>query len=85
MTILTWVILGFLAGWLASIIMKNGQGALTDIVLGVVGAIVGGVLMNLLGQPGISGFNFYSIMVATLGAIVLIWFGRILSTNDTSR
>jgi uncharacterized membrane protein YeaQ/YmgE (transglycosylase-associated protein family) len=82
MNILLWIVLGLLAGWFASIVMRTDayQGTLTDIVLGVVGAVVGGILMNLLGQPGVTGFNFYSILVATLGAVVLIWFGRILNT-----
>lgn len=84
MTLLIWIVLGLLAGWSTSIVMNsdNRQGTLTDIVLGITGAVVGGLLMNLLGQPGISGFNFYSILVATLGSIILIWFGRILSTQE---
>lgn len=85
MTLFTWIVLGLLAGWGASIVMRNNQGTLTDIVLGVVGAVVGGILMNLLGQPGVSGFNFYSLMVATLGAVVLIWFGRILNNSEIER
>ncbi len=81
MNILLWIVLGFLAGWLASIIMKTDsqQGTLTDIILGVVGAIVGGFIMSLFGAEGVSGFNAYSIMVATLGAVVLIWLGRVFS------
>jgi uncharacterized membrane protein YeaQ/YmgE (transglycosylase-associated protein family) len=77
MGLLLFLILGLIAGWLASVIMKNGdQGMLIDVVLGVVGAFLGGAIMNFFGQTGVTGFNIYSIMVATLGAIVLIGIGR---------
>lgn len=77
---LLWIVLGLVAGWLASIIMGTNarQGAFMDIVLGVIGAIVGGFIMNLFGQSGTTGFNLYSLIVATLGAVVLIWIGRLL-------
>lgn len=83
MNILLWLLLGLIAGWLASIVMKtdNQQGSLTDIILGVVGAFVGGFLMNFFGATGVTGFNIYSILVATLGAVVLIWVGRMLRTT----
>ncbi len=76
--ILLWIVLGLIAGWLASIVMKTDaqQGAPTDIILGVVGAVVGGFVMNMFGSPGVTGFNLYSILVAALGAIILIWLGR---------
>lgn len=81
MSILAWIIIGGLAGWIASLIIRRGsnQGVLLDIVLGIIGAIVGGFLMNLLGQPGVTGFNVYSLLVAVLGAVVLIWVGRALN------
>lgn len=80
MNILLWIVLGFLAGWIASMVMKTDsrQGTLMDIVLGVVGAVVGGFIMNVFGAPGVTGFNIYSILVATFGAVVLIWLGRSL-------
>ncbi len=80
MDILLWLLLGLIAGWLASIVMKTNsqQGSLTDIILGIIGAFVGGFLMNFFGQTGVTGFNVYSILVATLGAVVLIWLGRML-------
>lgn len=53
---------------------------MTDVILGTVGAVVGGLLLNLIGQPGLIGLNLYSIAVATLGAIVLIWFGRMIKS-----
>ncbi|MGI5841140.1 MAG: GlsB/YeaQ/YmgE family stress response membrane protein [Patescibacteria group bacterium] len=78
MNLLLWILLGLIAGWLASVIMKTNaeQGPILDIVLGIVGAIVGGLVMNLLGFGGVTGFNIGSILVATLGAIVLIAIGR---------
>ncbi len=80
MDILTWLIVGFLAGFLASLIMRTDsqQGWIMDIVMGIVGAFVGGFLMSFFGQSGVTGFNFYSIIVATIGAVVVIWLGRTL-------
>ena len=84
MTLMLWILLGITAGWLASILLgtKATQGLVTDISLGVIGAIVGGLILNLIGQSGISGFNLYSISIATLGAVVLIWFGRVLNAPN---
>jgi uncharacterized membrane protein YeaQ/YmgE (transglycosylase-associated protein family) len=80
MSIVLWIILGLIAGWIASIVMKTDyeQGLLQDIVLGVVGALVGGFVMNTFGGTGITGFNLYSIFVATGGAIALIALGKAL-------
>lgn len=78
MTFLAWIIIGLLAGWLASIVMKTdaSQGPGMDIIMGVIGAFVGGFIMNALGKSGVTGFDVYSLLVATLGAIVTIWIGR---------
>jgi len=78
MNIIFWIIFGGLAGWIASIIMKtdSSQGTITDIILGIVGAIVGGFLMGLVGQSGVNGFNVYSFIVAIIGAVVVIFLGR---------
>lgn len=76
MGILAWIIVGLIAGWLASMFMKSEGGAVRDIVMGVFGAFVGGFVMNLFGEPGVSGVNIYSILVAALGAIIIIWIGR---------
>ena len=80
MNIILWVILGGVAGWLASIVMKTDleQGMLMDIVLGIIGAVVGGFVLNFLGQAGVTGFNLYSLIVSTIGAIIVIWIGRML-------
>lgn len=79
MNILLWIILGGLAGWLASIIMKRNehQGILGDILLGIVGAILGGFAVSMLGGQGITGFNLYSLAIAVLGAVGIIWIARI--------
>ncbi len=81
MSILVWIIFGALAGWIASALMGSSTGLLWDIVLGIVGAGLGGLVMNLLGQPGVSGFNLYSIVVAIVGAIILIGIARALRGN----
>lgn len=78
MGIILWIILGALSGWIASMIMGTNakQGLGMDIVMGIVGAVVGGFLMELFGQQGVTGFNLYSILVAVLGAVVVIYIGR---------
>jgi uncharacterized membrane protein YeaQ/YmgE (transglycosylase-associated protein family) len=73
---LVWIIFGALAGWIASMIMgKNAQmGALANIVVGIVGAVIGGFLMtNVFGAQGVTGFNITSLIVAIIGAIVLLF------------
>ncbi|HXA92068.1 MAG TPA: GlsB/YeaQ/YmgE family stress response membrane protein [Steroidobacteraceae bacterium] len=73
MSVIAWIVLGLLAGFIASkIVNKAGEGALLDIVLGVIGAVVGGWLFNMFGMPGVTGFNIYSMLVAVLGAIVVL-------------
>lgn len=73
MSILGWIILGLIAGFIASrIVNGSGEGALIDIVLGIVGALVGGFLFNSLGAVGVTGFNLYSMFVAVIGAIVVL-------------
>ncbi|HXW31209.1 MAG TPA: GlsB/YeaQ/YmgE family stress response membrane protein [Xanthobacteraceae bacterium] len=73
MSIVGWILLGLVAGWIASkIVNKTGQGLLLDIVLGIVGAIVGGYLFALVGAEGITGFNIYSMVVAVIGAVIVL-------------
>lgn len=78
MGILLWILFGALAGWIASMIMATNAGAMMDIIMGIVGAVVGGFLMNIFGQSGVTGFNLYSMIVAVIGAIVVIFIGRML-------
>ena len=74
MSLLAWIVLGLIAGFIGSKIVDNtGQGLLVDILLGVVGAVVGGFLFNQFGQPGVSGVNLYSLLVAVVGAVVVLW------------
>lgn len=75
---LMWIVLGLIAGWVASIIMRtnSAQGPLMDIILGILGALVGGFIMQVFGFSPAAGFSLYSIFVAVLGAVVLIWLGR---------
>jgi uncharacterized membrane protein YeaQ/YmgE (transglycosylase-associated protein family) len=73
MSIIGWIILGLIAGFIASkIVNKTGEGLFLDIVLGIVGAIVGGFLFSIVGIGGITGLNLYSMMVAVIGAIVVL-------------
>jgi uncharacterized membrane protein YeaQ/YmgE (transglycosylase-associated protein family) len=83
MGILSWIVLGLVAGWLAGQFMKGGgYGLIGDIVLGIVGAIIGGFLTGLvLGRDMISGFNIESVVVAFIGAIVLIAVSRAFSRS----
>lgn len=78
MGIILWILFGALVGWVASLILKTDaqQGALGNIVLGILGGLVGGFLSSLLGLPGITGFNIYSILIAVLGAIVVVSIAR---------
>lgn len=78
MSILVWIIFGAIVGWIADLIMKGNHGTVEDIILGIVGAFLGGLIMNMLGQPGVTGFDLYSIMVAVIGAVVVIFLGRAL-------
>lgn len=73
--IILWIILGAAAGWIASIVMKrDGQmGAMANIVVGIVGAVLGGFLFNAVGLTGDTGFNLWTLFVATIGAIVLLF------------
>ena len=73
MSIIAWLVLGLIAGFIASkIVNKSGEGILLDIVLGIVGAIVGGFLFSLVGAAPVTGLNIYSMFVAVVGAIVVL-------------
>jgi uncharacterized membrane protein YeaQ/YmgE (transglycosylase-associated protein family) len=73
MSIIAWIILGLIAGFIASkIVNKQGEGFFLDIVLGIVGALVGGFIFTAVGASGITGFNLYSLVVAVIGAIVVL-------------
>ena len=74
MGIIAWLVLGLIAGFIASRIVNNGgQGVFLDIVLGIVGAFVGGFLFSFFGAAPVTGFNIYSMIVAVVGAVVVLW------------
>lgn len=74
MSIIGWIVLGLIAGFIASkIVNKQGEGFIGDLVLGVIGAIVGGWLFAAFGATGVNGFNIYSMFVAVIGAIVVLF------------
>jgi uncharacterized membrane protein YeaQ/YmgE (transglycosylase-associated protein family) len=73
MSILAWIVLGLVAGYIAAkIVNQQGEGILVDIILGIVGSVAGGYLFNLFGAAGVTGFNLYSLLVAVVGAIVVL-------------
>jgi len=74
MGILGWIVIGAIAGWIASMITGNNKrmGAGMNILVGIVGGFIGGLIMNLLGGNGITGFNIWSLFVATAGAVILL-------------
>lgn len=74
MSIIGWIVLGLVAGFIASkIVNARGQGLMLDIVLGIVGAIVGGFLFSAFGVGGVTGLNLYSMVIAIIGSIVVLW------------
>jgi uncharacterized membrane protein YeaQ/YmgE (transglycosylase-associated protein family) len=73
MSIIAWIVLGLIAGFIGSkIVNKRGEGLLLDIILGVIGAVVGGWLFHVFGAAGVTGLNLYSLLVAVVGAIVVL-------------
>jgi len=86
MSLIGWIILGLICGFIASKIVNNaGEGVILDIVLGVVGSVVGGWLFHAFGMPGVTGFNIYSMMVAILGAIVVLVLYHAIAGRPSTR
>lgn len=75
MGIIGWIIIGAIAGWLASMVTGNNKqmGAFANIVVGIIGGLIGGFIMSLLGGTGISGFNLWSLLVAFIGSLIVLW------------
>jgi uncharacterized membrane protein YeaQ/YmgE (transglycosylase-associated protein family) len=74
MSFLAWIVLGLVSGFIASkLVNKTGEGVIMDIVLGIIGALVGGWLFNEFGMAGVSGVNLYSMLVAVVGAVVVLF------------
>ncbi len=73
MSVIGWILLGLISGFIASkVVNKSGEGFILDVVLGIVGAVVGGFLFNMIGAVGVTGFNIWSMFVAVVGAIVVL-------------
>jgi uncharacterized membrane protein YeaQ/YmgE (transglycosylase-associated protein family) len=73
MSWLAWIVLGLLAGFIGSkLVNKQGEGLIVDILLGIVGAVVGGWLFNRFGAAGVTGLNLYSLLVSVVGAVVIL-------------
>jgi uncharacterized membrane protein YeaQ/YmgE (transglycosylase-associated protein family) len=73
MSILAWIILGLIAGFIGSkIVNKSGEGMLLDIILGIVGAVIGGWVFNRFGAAGVTGLNLYSLLVAVIGSVLFL-------------
>ncbi len=85
MSVLGWILLGLIAGFIGSKIVNHmGQGLLLDIVLGIVGAVVGGFLFTAVGATGITGFNLYSMFVAVVGAVIVLWGYHAIASRQQS-
>jgi uncharacterized membrane protein YeaQ/YmgE (transglycosylase-associated protein family) len=79
MGIIAWLVLGLIAGFIASKLVNHaGSGMIMDIVLGIVGALVGGFLFSFFGAAGVTGFNIWSLVVAVAGAVVVLWVYHML-------
>ncbi len=80
MNIILWLILGGVAGWLASLLVRGtGLGILGDIVVGIIGGFIGGFIVSLFGGTGMTGFNIWSLIVAVIGAVVLLLIVRLFT------
>lgn len=80
MNFLVWIIFGAIAGWIASIVMGRNKkmGAIANIVVGIIGAFLGGAIMNFFGYQGVTGFDFWSFLVAVIGAVALLFVAGLL-------
>jgi uncharacterized membrane protein YeaQ/YmgE (transglycosylase-associated protein family) len=86
MSVIGWIILGLIAGFIASkIVNRSGEGLILDIILGVVGAVVGGWLFSFFGAEGVSGLNLYSMVVAIIGAIVVLFIYHAITGQRATR
>jgi uncharacterized membrane protein YeaQ/YmgE (transglycosylase-associated protein family) len=84
MSIVAWIILGLIAGFIASkLVNKRGEGMVWDIVLGVIGAVVGGWLFSVFGMARVSGLNLYSLLVAVVGAVVVLFVYHAITGRST--
>jgi len=75
MNIISWLIIGCLAGWIGSMVTRDNDemGFWANLIVGIIGALIGGFIFNLIGGYGITGFNLWSLFVSVIGSIVLLW------------
>ncbi|MBM3269952.1 MAG: GlsB/YeaQ/YmgE family stress response membrane protein [Candidatus Sericytochromatia bacterium] len=85
MSLLAWIVVGLVAGWLASLLTGTRASLLTDLLVGILGAILGGVLFRAFGAAGATGINLYSILVAVVGATILLWIYHAVSARGALR
>lgn len=83
MNILLWIVFGAIAGSIAGAITGRSRGIIGDIIVGIIGAFLGGWITTLFGEQSITGFNWYSLLVAVLGSIVLIWLLQFMRRNTS--
>ncbi|MBF6590590.1 MAG: GlsB/YeaQ/YmgE family stress response membrane protein [Ktedonobacterales bacterium] len=86
-TVIAWIVVGGIAGWLANVAVRGvGFGVVGDILVGIIGGIIGGIVVSALGGPGVTGLNFWSIVVAFAGAVILLVLMRLIgvSPRDTT-
>jgi len=86
MSIIAWIVLGLIAGFIASkLVNRQGEGIMLDVVLGIAGAFVGGFLFSLFGAAGVTGFNLYSVFVALVGSVaVLVVYHMLIQKRVTA-
>lgn len=84
--IITWIVIGGLAGWVASLIAgtDRNQGVFGNIIVGIVGALIGGFVVGLFGGSGFTGFNLWSFIVALIGAVILLFIWRAITGRRTT-
>lgn len=87
MGIIAWIVLGGIAGWIASLIMKTDKqmGLLGNIVVGIVGGLLGGFILQMFGVEGVEGFNLWSLLVAILGAVILLWLWSLITGSKAKK
>ena len=86
MSLVAWIVVGLIAGWLAKMISPGPErgGLMMTLIIGVIGALVGGALFNYFGRSGATGITLYSILVATVGAVVFLWVWKMLAGRRTA-